>query len=215
MIVDTLVLGLLQTNCYLVGDEESAEALVIDPAAEHERILDALSLRGWSAAGIVATHGDFDHVLAAAAVKEATSASFQLHRGDEDSLHRMQENAAAFLGVVADAPPEVDGYLEEGDELRFGGSSLGVLWTPGHTPGSVSLYDGEGSVFSGDALFSGSVGRTDLPGGDLATLIASIREKLLILGDEVTVYPGHGPATTVGRERRFNAFLTSHLPHRC
>ncbi len=207
MIIDTLVLGLLQTNCYLVGEEESDEALVIDPAAEPDRILRALALRGWSARVIVATHGDFDHVLAAAAVKEATGAEFRIHPHDEDKLRSMQKNAAAFLGVATDPPAEVDGYLEDGDEVQFGGSALRVLWTPGHTPGSISLYDGAESVFSGDALFSGSIGRTDLPGGDLATLTSSIRDKLLTLEDEVTVYPGHGPATTVGRERRVNAFL--------
>lgn len=209
--VDTLVLGLLQTNCYIVADDDSGEALIVDPAAEPERILDRLTQGGWRAAGIVATHGDFDHLLAAAAVREATGAGFRLHRKDKDRLVRMQQSAAAFLGIETDPPPEVDGYLEDGDEVKVGRTTLRVLWTPGHSPGSISLYDGAGNVFSGDLLFSGSVGRADLPGGNLATLLASIRDQLLPLGDEVRVFPGHGPATTIGRERRFNPFLAPDL----
>ncbi|MBI3287808.1 MAG: MBL fold metallo-hydrolase [Chloroflexi bacterium] len=208
MKVATLVLGLLQTNCYLVWDEATKRAVVIDPAAEAHQITSRAKAEGIQIVRILATHAHFDHVLGAAELSQATGAPFSIHRDDEPILLAMQERAAAFLGLHVGSPPKVDGYLKEGDEVELGTQPLlRVIHTPGHSPGSISLFDGRERAFVGDVLFAGSIGRTDLPGGSYEALLRSIQEKLVPLGSDVVVYPGHGPSTTIAREQQYNPFL--------
>lgn len=204
-----LVVGPLQVNCYIAGCEETREAVVIDPGDQAPDILAALDQDGWTVVKILGTHAHWDHVLAVRELKDSTGAPYLLHPADRPILEQMQARARAMLGVELPPPPEVDAPLEEGRTVRFGSIGLRVLHTPGHSPGSVSFYDGGQVVVCGDALFAGSIGRTDLDGGDHEALLRSIREKLLSLPDAVQVLPGHGPPTTIGRERASNPFLTA------
>lgn len=202
-----LTLGLVQTNCYILGDEASGSAVVIDPADDAPAILKELERRGWTARRIVATHGHFDHVLAADDLRRATGAPFHLHEADLPLLQAMQESGRWF-GLALPPGPEPDGFVRPGERIAVDGIGLEVRFTPGHTRGHVSyVLAGERMVFSGDCLFQGSIGRTDLPGGDHERLMRSILEELLPLGDDYTVAPGHGPLTSIGRERRGNPFL--------
>lgn len=205
--IGRLVVGPLQVNAYVVACQATGEAIVIDPGDQASDILSALSEDGLVLTRIVGTHAHWDHVLAVRAVKDSTGVEYWLHEADLPVLEQMQERAWQALGVRLPPPPEVDGYLVDGQEVRLGECSLRILHTPGHSPGSVSLYDGREVAFVGDALFAGSIGRTDLPGADHETLLGSIRHKLLALPDQVRVLPGHGPATTIGRERVHNPFL--------
>jgi hydroxyacylglutathione hydrolase len=200
------VVGPLACNCYVVGDPEAGRAVVVDPGGDADELAEAIAGRGLVVTAIVATHAHFDHVLGAARLRELVGAPFLLHDGDEPLLSWLQESGRLWLGVELPPPPEVDDFPEEGDVIAAGGIELGVLHTPGHSPGSISLL-AEGAVFCGDTLFAGSVGRTDLPGGSTEALIAAIRRKLLVLAPEVAVYPGHGPPTTVAREVRSNPFV--------
>ena len=203
-----LVVGALQCNCYLVGDPLTLDAIVIDPGDDPLDILAAASKHSLQIKAIVATHAHFDHVLGAAALRASTGAPFYLHEGDLPVLAWMAPSMEMFLGVRGPKPPEVDHHLSDGDELRAGSLALEVLHTPGHSPGSISLHAREDCVFSGDTLFAGSIGRTDLPGGDHEEELSSIRRRLFPLGD-LPVYPGHGPATSIGREKLYNPFLGS------
>ena len=202
------VVGPLQCNCYVVGDATSKHAIVIDPGGDAEEIARAVALRALTVTAIVATHAHFDHILAAERLRHLTGAPFHLHAADKPLLSWLQESGRLFLGVELPPPPEVDSAAREGDRLTAGTTELAVLHTPGHSPGSISLVS-EGVLFSGDTLFAGSVGRTDLPGGDMKSLIGAVKGKLFALDDEVAVYPGHGPRTTLGEERRFNPFVGS------
>ena len=205
--VKTLVLGMVHTACYVVGNTESRRAIVIDPADEAERILEATRSVGWEIAKILATHTHFDHVLAAGALQRATGAPFLVHKDDLPMLRSMALLGELF-GLRLPPPPQPDGYVAEGDVVSVGAIELEVLFTPGHSPGHVSYVLREAKiVFSGDCLFAGSIGRTDLPGGDKGTLLDSIRDKLFPLGDDFTVAPGHSPSTTIGQERRSNPFV--------
>jgi glyoxylase-like metal-dependent hydrolase (beta-lactamase superfamily II) len=204
MIVKGLVVGPLQVNCYLVGCEETKEGIVIDPGGDAPVILSQIHALELNIAYIINTHGHIDHVAANRSIKEATSAPIAIHRLDAPWLTNPQGGLALLLGVTPGPPADI--FLEEGDEVRFGKISLKVLHTPGHTTGGISLW-GEEIIFTGDALFKMGIGRTDLPGGDFKTLIKSIRTKLFTLPEETVVYPGHGPATTIGREKRTNPFV--------
>lgn len=204
--VQTLPVGVLATNCYLVRDPMSGETLVIDPGDEPERILAALRESGARVVAIVNTHGHWDHIGANTAVKEATGAPLLIHAADADWLSgRLAIRSVPGVLPPVTSPP-ADRFLQEGEELALGRHRLRVIHTPGHTAGGLCLYL-PGLLFSGDTLFAESVGRTDLPGGSAAALRSSIREKLFALPDETVVYPGHGPATTIGDERSLNPYV--------
>lgn len=208
MISERIVVGALQVNCYILGSEQSRRAIVIDPGDNAPGILAALRRHNLTLTHILATHGHFDHVMAARALQEATQAAFYLHPADQPLLQAMQQTALAWLGNDPGKPPEVGGALQAGEVFCVDDIALEVRSTPGHSPGSVSLVDASGQrVFTGDALFAGSIGRTDLPGGSVQTLLGSIRDQIISLPDDYAVLPGHGPATTVGKERHTNPFL--------
>jgi hydroxyacylglutathione hydrolase len=202
--IHTLVVGQLQTNCYII--ESEGHALIVDPGDEPERIQRFIKDLKSTPSRIVATHTHFDHVLGVDGVRKATKTQFLIHPDDLPVLQSMQSRVRQFMGFEVPPPPEVDGYLKEGDLLRIGDETVHVIHTPGHSPGSISLH-GKGFVLTGDALFNQSIGRTDLPGGDLKTLLHSITEKLFKLDDDTTVYPGHGPETTIGDEKLANPFV--------
>ncbi len=205
--VKSLVLGMVQTACYLIGDTESKQAVVIDPADDAGRIQAAAEKEGWTVQHILATHGHFDHVLAADALKAQTGAPFLIHRDDTALLEGMHIQGQLF-GLNLPPAPAPDGFVADGDTLQVGALTLEVRHTPGHSPGHVSyVLHQEEIVFSGDCLFAGGIGRTDLPGGDHDRLIRSIRERLFSLDDAFTVAPGHPPTTTIEKERRHNPFL--------
>jgi len=201
-----LVVGPLQCNCYIVGDPATKEAVVIDPGDNADDIAEVLSSKGLTVSAIVATHAHFDHIVAAQRLRELTGAPFHLHSKDAPLLDWYQESAELFLGLHLPPPPEVDVSASEGDRLRAGAVELEVLHTPGHSPGSICLV-GDELVFTGDTLFAGSVGRTDLPGGNTEWLVRAVREKLFALEEDMPALPGHGPPTTLGEERRSNPFV--------
>ncbi len=198
--------GPLGCNCYIVGDPVTKEAVVIDPGGDADDLAAVIHEQGLVVRSIVATHAHFDHVLAAERIRELTGAPFLLHQEDKVVLSWLQESGRLFLGIDLPPPPDVDSTPDEGELLKAGELELQVLHTPGHSPGSISLV-APGAVFSGDTLFAGSIGRSDLPGGDGARLLSEIRSKLFALPDEVAVYPGHGPSTTIGREKVLNPFV--------
>ena len=201
-----LSVGPLQENCYLLSDDDTNQAVLIDPGDEAERLLAALS--GFELTAIWLTHAHFDHVGALAAVHRRFHVPVYLHPNDLGLFEHAAESAAVF-GFVLEQPRLTAEPLEPGQKLLLGRHTATCLFTPGHAPGHMAFYLPEQDmVFAGDALFQGSVGRTDLPGGDAEQLLASIRRELLSLPDSTRVLPGHGPETTVGAERRTNPFLT-------
>ncbi|HID09905.1 MAG TPA: MBL fold metallo-hydrolase [Candidatus Latescibacteria bacterium] len=207
MRVERIVVGALETNCYLICCDETEEAVVIDPGADPERILRAVEEAGVHVAAIVNTHGHFDHIAANGPLKEATGADVWVHPFDADMLTDGNLNGSALFFGLPRAVPPADRFLEDGDEVSCGKIAMKVIHAPGHSPGSVLLLAG-GHIFCGDTLFRGSIGRWDLPGGSFEALIRSIRDRLLRLGDDIVVHPGHGSETTIGYERRYNPFLT-------
>jgi len=202
-----LVVGQLAANCYIVGCTATGDALVVDPGDDGPHVVAALAKHGLTARMIVDTHGHFDHTGANGAVKAATGAELAIHVDDAPLLERQEQHAASF-GVVVPPSPKPDRLLVDGDVLHVGELSFEVIHTPGHSPGGICLFFGD-IVLVGDTLFAGSIGRTDLPGGNHHTLIDSIRTRLLPLGDRVRVLPGHCETTTIGAERATNPFLTS------
>ncbi|MGH7363643.1 MAG: MBL fold metallo-hydrolase [Candidatus Methylomirabilales bacterium] len=210
MKVHAFTVGPLQSNSYLLADEVTREAALFDPGMESEPVADVLARERLTVTAIINTHGHFDHVFGNAYFKAKTGAPLLVHRADLDLVKRLEEQSLYF-GFRATPSPPPDRFLEEGDEVRVGGIRLRVLHTPGHSPGGICLVT-DGTAFVGDTLFAGSIGRTDLPGGSAETLLTSIREKLLTLPDDTVIYPGHGPATTIGHERRHNPFLTGRVP---
>ena len=208
MFIETIPVGALQVNCYVLGCETTRQAIVIDPGDEAEAILATLGQHGLTLTRILATHGHFDHLLACRELQERTGAPFYLHPADRPLVATLRRTCMAWLGYDPGPPPDIAGDLTPGETIRAGDIALEVRHTPGHSPGSVALVDHAGHcAFTGDALFAGSIGRTDLPGGDMRTLLASIRSQILTLPDDFAVLPGHGEASTVGDERRGNPFL--------
>lgn len=205
MIIKELAVGPLMANCFIAGCEDTKEAVVIDPGGEADRILLSLAESELKVKYIINTHGHFDHVSANGKMKEATGADLLIHPLDAPMLGMLSSNATVFGISVANSPP-CDRTIEEGEMVSFGDFTFNVIHTPGHTPGGISLYS-DGIIFVGDTLFAGSIGRTDFPGGDFDTLIASIKTKLFKLEDDVRVLSGHGPETSIGREKRFNPFV--------
>jgi len=206
LILKTLLVGPLETNCYILGDEKSKEAVVIDPGGDFEEIEKQVEESNLRVKYIVLTHGHFDHTGALAQLKKATEAEILIHAEDASMLSPTGQTQPFLLDSGADPCP-ADRTLKEGDRVQFGQVCLEVLHTPGHTHGGISLLIDK-MIFVGDTLFCGSIGRTDLLGGSLQKLIDSIKRKLLTKGDDYLIYPGHGPTSTIGTERRNNPFLT-------
>lgn len=208
MILKQLVVGPFASNCFVVGSEKTGEGMVIDPGADAGTILKAVENLKLSIALIVATHNHVDHVGALRPVKDATGAPYAVHEADAESL--VPAAFGRMLGVVVGgsikSAPKPDRLLRDGDTIEVGDLQFKVLHTPGHTPGGISLLC-DHVVFSGDTLFNFGIGRTDLAGGSYESLMDSIARKLLVLPDETVVYPGHGPKTTIGMERKRNPFL--------
>jgi glyoxylase-like metal-dependent hydrolase (beta-lactamase superfamily II) len=203
-----VVVGLFQENCWIIGSRRRGEACVIDPGDEPDEILALARDLGVSITRIVASHAHLDHIMAVRPVVETTSAPFLLHEADLDIARAMPISARQWLGRDEPPPPTPDGFPADGDDLELAGVTLKVLHTPGHTPGSISLYVPEaGLLFSGDTLFRESIGRTDLPGGNGAQIARSIVDRLYVLPDETRVLPGHLQETTIGHERAHNPFV--------
>jgi glyoxylase-like metal-dependent hydrolase (beta-lactamase superfamily II) len=205
----TLTNGGFAQNCYILVDRDAAEAAIVDPGEDADLFLRRIATERVTLKAVWLTHAHLDHVLGVARVVAATGALVYLHPADRPLYDGVSEQGAMF-GLNAANPPPPDQGLAEGMRLTLGGLAFDVLHVPGHTPGHVAFV-GHGVAMVGDALFAGSIGRTDLPGGDTNALLTSIRLKLLTLPDETVVYSGHGPATTIGRERRSNPFLTGAL----
>jgi len=235
LIHEIIPVGVLQCNCSILGDSETGEAIVVDPGDDVERILEILRRRGLKVRAIVSTHTHIDHVGGLAQLHKATGAPVLIHEADLP-LYLELETQAQWLGVPTPETMRIRDFVKEGDALRWGGFAARVLHTPGHTLGSISLVVEQGieperasgkpvpgaaqgtrapvavhcapsRLIAGDTLFQGSIGRTDLPGGSFPQIIRSIHDKLLVLPDDLIVYPGHGATTTIGREREYNPFL--------
>jgi hydroxyacylglutathione hydrolase len=202
--VHTLVVGRLQTNCYILQSDTAA--LVVDPGDEAERILRFLSDIAVKPSHIIATHTHFDHILGVDTVRAKLKIPFLIQRDDLSMLESMQSRVRQIMGFTVPPPPKVDRFLKDGESIAFGVDKVKVIHTPGHSPGSISLA-GQDFVLTGDALFNQSIGRTDLPGGDFDTLVRSITERLFTLDDDTIVYPGHGPETSIGDEKLANPFV--------
>jgi hydroxyacylglutathione hydrolase len=205
LIIKELVVGPLMSNCFICGCDKTKEAVVIDPGGDTDKILLLLADSNLKVKYIINTHGHFDHVSGNGQMKSATAADILIHPLDADMLGMLSSNAAIF-GISVENSPPCDRTIEEGDKISFGEIILEVIHTPGHTPGGISLFT-NGIVFVGDTLFAGSIGRTDFPGGDFDTLVSSVQNKLFKMDNDVRVLSGHGPETTIDREKRFNPFV--------
>ncbi len=207
MIHEIVPVGMLQCNCSIFGDEQTHEGMVVDPGDEIERILAVIHGHGLTVKAIVITHAHIDHIGGARKLKLATGAPVYMNLNDEE-LKGMLDAQATWLGMEPVPAVEIDVPARDGDTLIVGAAQFHVLHTPGHTKGSISLWaPSEGKLVAGDTLFRGSIGRTDLPGGDGRQILRSIHEKLLPLPEKTIVIPGHGENTTIGQEKRTNPFL--------
>lgn len=203
MLIRTIAVGPIQANCHIIGDPNTGKAVVVDPGADVEEIMDVVQESKLDVSSIVCTHGHFDHVGAVGALKSITGASVLIHKNDLEIYNAATKLALCF-GIKVDAQPEPDLFIADGDSINAGSLSFRVIHTPGHSPGCVSIYGG-GIVMTGDTLFAGSIGRTDLPGSD-GSVIGTSLGKLMRLPDDTVVLCGHGPSTTIGRERKGNPF---------
>jgi len=206
MILETLPTGPLDVNCWIIGCEDTGECIVIDPGGDGPLILEKMNEMKLEAVMVINTHGHFDHIGGNAFLIENTSARLMMHKADELFLKDASEHALMW-GMEFEESPAPEIHLVDGDKLTIDSIVLKILHTPGHSPGSISIL-AENHLFAGDLLFSGSIGRTDLSGGDYAQLISSVREKVFVLPDDTIVHPGHGPDTSVGVEKRTNPFLS-------
>ena len=206
MIVDTIPAGMNQTNCYIVGCEQTRQGAVIDPGGEGKRLAKEIDERGLDIKYVLITHAHFDHIGGIADVLEATGAKLAIHPDEHPLLDA--GGGAALWGLKVKPSPPPDMALSDGQVLEVGRLRLEVLFTPGHSPGGVTFYEAnEGAAFVGDVLFSQGIGRTDLPGGDHQTLMRSIKDVLFALPSSTVVYPGHGPKTTIEHEKRTNPWV--------
>lgn len=205
MKIETIVVGPLEVNCYLVFENIGSDAIVIDPGDDVDQILNMVGKMGVNVKQIINTHGHFDHIGGNRKLKEKTGASISIHKDDIELL-RHAEIAAARFGLTADISPEPDVFLHDGQIIEEAGMKFKVIHTPGHSPGGISILS-KTALFTGDTLFAGSIGRTDLPGGSHEQLIDSVKTKLFPLDEECIVYPGHGGASSVGHEKKNNPFF--------
>lgn len=205
MEIRELVVGPLQVNCYLVACPHSSEAAVIDPGDDAKKIAATIEEEGWTLVKVINTHGHFDHIGGNRRLIEQFGAELLIHEADAPLLSQAEAHARIY-GLQTEPSPAPSRLLKAGDVVEVGELVFDVLHTPGHSPGGICL-SASGHLFCGDTLFAGSVGRTDLPGGDFAQLADSIRRNLWGLPDETVVHPGHGPDTTIGRERTSNPFV--------
>ncbi len=211
MVLKTLLVGPLGVNCYIVGDENTREVIVIDPGGNAREITQTLAQARARVVAIVLTHAHFDHVMGVPGLVRETQAPL-MAGAQEAPVLETAEAQGKFFGIAVPPIPTPDRWLNEGDEIRAGKVQLNVLETPGHSPGGICLWEENAKVlFSGDTLFRGSIGRSDFPGGSMEALLRSIRTKLLALPNETRVYPGHGAVTTIGEERMLNPFLQNYV----
>lgn len=207
MIFESIIVGPLSVNCYVVACGQSREGIVVDPGGDADRIIDLVEEHGLKIHTIINTHGHFDHLGGNGQTVAAFGARLLIHQADAAMLSRSAEIARKY-GLQGEKSPEADGYLVDGMNIFFGSCRAKVLHTPGHSQGGCCLYfEEERKIITGDTLFADSIGRTDLPGGSHEQLLESIRTKLFTLPDDVIVYPGHGPHTTIGHEKRFNPYF--------
>ncbi len=211
--ITCIPVGALWTNSYILWDAETREGVLVDPGDEGARLVDEVRKKKIDVRRIIITHGHFDHIKDAANVSAALKSTVLASRLELPFIEHVSEQAAMF-GFPPARPVRVDAYLEDGDTVHVGPHAFQVLATPGHSPGSISLYCGaEGVVIAGDLIFFESIGRTDLPGGDYETLLRSIGERILTMPDDTKILSGHGEATTVGHERLYNPFLKGGYGH--
>lgn len=204
VLIRKMEVGAFAANCYLVACERTREAVIIDPGGDADRILQQVEKDNVTVKYIINTHGHIDHVAANDEVRKATGAPILIHEKDAEMCKKPHASLAVFVGRLKTAEP--DRLLKGGEQLQVGDLVFEVIETPGHTKGCITLK-ADGVLFTGDTLFAGSIGRTDLPGGSYSEIIASIKNKLLVFSDDTVVYPGHGPESTIGEERRYNPFL--------
>jgi len=207
MIFEEIVVGPLSVNCFVVGCENSREGVVVDPGGDVDSVIQAVQKHRLKIGTVINTHGHFDHVGGNRATVESFGGRLLIHQADV-ALVGMATDVARTYGLQGESSPPPDDFLNDGDEITFGGHTLKVIHTPGHTRGGCCLYfESEKKIITGDTLFADSIGRTDLPGGSHEQLLESIRTKLFTLPDDVAVYPGHGEATSIGHEKRHNPYF--------
>ena len=213
LMVRGIVVGMFAENCWVIGSRRTREGIVIDPGDQPDEILALARDMGVNVKLIANSHAHIDHIMGVRGVKEATGAQFLMHPNEIEIARGATGRGSLLLGMQVEAPPDPDAFLSDGDEVEVEGVKLRVIHTPGHTRGSISFYT-EGMLFSGDTLFRGSIGRTDLPGGDYRQEMASIVDKLLALPDDTIVLPGHMEETRIGHERQTNPFVLEELARR-
>ena len=213
LMVRGMVVGVFQENCWVIGNRRTGEAICIDPGDQAEDILAMAREMGVKIKAIANSHAHVDHILGVGDIKNETGARFLMHRDEAAIAAQAAKSALMFVGREVPDPPTPDYHPEDGDVIEVEGVKLTVIHTPGHTPGSLSFYT-DGMLFSGDTLFAGSIGRTDLPGGDYEQEMASIIDKLLVLPDETRVLPGHMQETRIDAEREMNPFVRQEMERR-
>lgn len=207
MFLEKIVVGQLEANCYIFGDDKTKEVVVIDPGGDAAGIIEVINNNKLKVLAIINTHGHIDHTFDNKVLKEYSKSPLLIHEDDSRMLTSSFHNLSDFLGYeISVIPP--DRFLKDNEIIKTGSFELKVIHTPGHTQGSISLeIAGKEIIFTGDTLFAGGIGRTDLPGGSEKTLFSSINKRLLIYPDNTIIYPGHGPSSTIGKEKKYNSFL--------